>query len=104
MKETEITMMRIYITEGEGKLQELLDFLKEDQEVRGLTVFRGISGFGTTAHLHDAGLLDLSLDMPLVIELFDEPDKMQKIFQTLSSKVKSGHLVSWAAKMNINGK
>ncbi|HFE38224.1 MAG TPA: DUF190 domain-containing protein [Gammaproteobacteria bacterium] len=103
MRAAEVTIMRVYITEGEGKLNELLSFLKESQHVRGVTVFRGVAGFGPSGDIHLASLSDLSLDLPLVIEMFDEPGKMQRIFRDLCTKVKPGHIISWAGKTNIDG-
>jgi len=103
MRTSEISIMRIYVTEGEGKLKELLDFLHKKEAVRGVTVFRGIAGFGPTGEMHLSSLTDLSLDLPLVIELFDEPGKMQRLMNTLSKMVKPGHIVSWSAKMNLDG-
>jgi len=103
MRAADITVMRVYITEGEGQLNELLAFLKDEKEVRGLTVFRGISGFGPSGSVHVASLTDLSLDLPLVIEMFDEPGKMQRIFMDLSKMVKPGHILTWTGKTNIDG-
>jgi len=95
--------MRVYVTEGEGKLKELLDFLHEKEAVRGVTVFRGIAGFGPTGVVHLSSLTDLSLDLPLVIELFDEPNKMSQLMDKISTMVKPGHIVMWPAKMNLDG-
>jgi len=103
MRAAEVTAIRIYITEGEGKLNELLDFLKEKEEVRGLTVFRGISGFGPSGNVHTINLADLSLDLPLIVEMFDEPGKMQRIFKELCTMVKPGHILTWSGKTNIDG-
>jgi len=103
MRAAEITVMRVYITEGEGQLNELLSFLKDAKEVRGLTVFRGISGFGPSGSVHVSSLSDLSLDLPLVIEMFDEPGKMQRIFIDLCKMVKPGHILTWSGKTNIDG-
>lgn len=103
MRTTEISIMRVYVTEGEVKLKELLAFLRSKEDVRGVTIFRGIAGFGPTGEVHTSDLTDLSLELPLVIELFDEPGKMQRVMHHLSGMVKPGHIISWSGKMNING-
>lgn len=103
MRTSEVGVLRVYITEGERQLNDLLSFLKEKEEVRGITVFRGICGFGPSGQMHVATLSDLSLDLPLVIEMFDEPGKIQRIMKHLCEKVKPGHLLSWTAKINIDG-
>ena len=103
MNTAEVSVLRIYVTEGEAKLQELLKFLRDEEPVRGVTVFRGIAGFGPSGELHTSSLTDLSLDLPLVIELFDESGKVQRIMKSLSSIIKPGHMLTWPAKINIDG-
>jgi PII-like signaling protein len=92
-------MVRIYLTEAEAQLKPLLKLLHEDQ-VKGVTAFRGIAGFGASGKLHSSTLVDLSLDLPVVVEFFDTPEKVEKILQHLSADIKPGHMVHWAAEMN----
>jgi PII-like signaling protein len=99
MNGTDVTMVRIYITEGEGRLKELLAKLHDEEKVMGVTVFRGISGFGRSGEIHSASLLDLSMDLPIVIEFFDVPEKIDRIVAHLSGTLEPGHMVSWSARM-----
>lgn len=101
MKTTKVTMVRLYCTEGQGKLKDILSRLHDDFRVRGVTVFRGVAGFGASGELHSSGLLDLSLDLPQVIEFFDEQVKVAEILSELSSSFEPGHVVSWSAEVNI---
>ena len=101
MTTTEVTMVRIYLTEAEGRLKELLAKLHDEEKVRGVTVFRGISGFGKSGKVHSSTLLDLAMDLPVVIEFFDEPDKVSAILAHLGDSFDPGHIVSWTAKVNI---
>lgn len=100
MKHTDITMVRIYLTEGESVMKSLLARLHDEEKVWGVTVFRGISGFGRSGTVHSSGLLDLSLDLPVVIEFFDEPAKVKRILGHLKDLLPSGHVVSWPAQVN----
>ena len=100
MKFSDVTMVRIYLTETEKLLKTLLSKLHDEEKVRGVTVFRGVSGFGKSGVVHSAMLLDLSLDMPMVIEFFDEPKKIAGILTHLSSILPPGHVVSWSARVN----
>lgn len=102
MKTRDVTLVRIYCSEAEHKLESLLALLQDQEQVAGVTAFRGIAGFGSSGKMHSASLLDLSLDMPLVIEFFDEPEKVQRIMQDLNELVKPGHMVSWTAKINAS--
>ena len=79
MKHSDVTVVRIYLTEGEKLLKTLLAKLHDDEQVRGVTVFRGISGFGRSGMVHSSTLLDLSLDLPVVVEFFDTPAKVKRI-------------------------
>jgi len=101
MKTAPVTVVRIYLTEGKGQLKDLMECLHDIEKVRGVTVFRGISGFGRSGTLHSSHLLDLTSDLPLVIEFFDEPGKIQTILSHLSEKIGAGHIVSWNAEVNV---
>jgi PII-like signaling protein len=100
MKLSDVTMVRVYLTEGEHLLKTLLAKLHDDEKVRGVTVFRGISGFGRSGVVHSSTLLDLSLDLPVVIEFFDTPDKVRRILNHLKTLLPPGHVVSWPAQVN----
>jgi PII-like signaling protein len=100
MKTTEITMVRIYLTEGQHQLEPLLKVLHDQERVRGVTAFRGIAGFGESGQMHSSGLIDLSLDLPLVVEFFDAPAKVASVLEHLDELIKPGHMVSWSAHMN----
>ena len=101
MNTLEVLFVRIYLTEGEGILENLLECLHDEKKVHGVTVFRGISGFGKSGKMHSSSLLDLSLDLPLVVEFFDVPEKVNDILEYISKKVKPGHIVSWSATLMV---
>jgi len=100
MKHSDVTVVRIYLTEGERLMKTILAKLHDEEKVRGVTVFRGISGFGRSGVVHSAALLDLSLDLPVVIEFFDAPDKVRRIQNHLKDLLPPGHVVSWSAQVN----
>ena len=100
MKTTEITVVRIYLTEGETQLNNLLKRLRDWEKLRGVTVFRGISGFGESGVIHGAKFIDLSIEMPIVIEFFDVSDKITEILEHLDTFIKPGHIVTWRANVN----
>jgi PII-like signaling protein len=98
-----VTMVRVYLTESDRLLNQVMSKLHDEQKVRGVTVFRGVSGFGKSGAMHSAGLLDLSSDLPLIVEFFDEPAKASEIIEHLNSLVGPGHVVSWRADLNNLG-
>ena len=100
MKTVEVTMVRVYLTEAEAHLETLLKRLHDWEKVQGVTVFRGITGFGKSGEMHSSTLMDLAFDLPVVIEFFDEPAKVEVILEHLSKEIEPGHIVSWNARVN----
>jgi PII-like signaling protein len=100
MDTSEVTVVRIYCREGEGRLKELMHKLHDDYKVRGVTVFRGTAGYGDSGELHTSRLLDISLDLPQVIEFFDTPDKVSDILAEMDASLPAGHVLSWTAMVN----
>ncbi len=62
-------------------------------------MFRAIKGIGETGE-HSSNLLDMSLDLPLAIEFFDEPQKIETALEYLTTIVKPEHIVCWQAQAN----
>ncbi len=101
MNTTDVTMVRIYLTEGEHQFQRLMQLLHDEEKVRGVTAFRGIAGFGESGKVHSSTMLDVSLDLPMVMEFFDEPEKVARVVEHLNEIIQPGRLVSWPAKINL---
>ena len=100
MNMIEVTMVRIYLSEQSSHLENLLKRLHDWEKVRGVSVFRGITGYGENGKMHTASFVDLSLDLPLVVEFFDEPGKIEKILEHLHNTIKPRHMVKWSAWVN----
>jgi hypothetical protein len=80
--------LRIYIGDsdlwrGKSLAAVLLEQLKKEG-LAGATVFRGVAGFGAHSRIHTAAILDLSTDLPVVIEVIDTPEKIQHALETVS--------------------
>lgn len=71
MKTVDVVMVRIYIRESSHLLKGIVSYLTAEAKIRGISVFRAISGYGESGG-HGMALLDLSLDLPLAIEFFDQ--------------------------------
>jgi PII-like signaling protein len=99
MKTVDVIFVKIYITESSHMLNTIVNYLKNEAKIRGISVFRAISGFGDTGN-HTASLVDLSLDLPLAIEFFDSKDKIDPALEHLSGIIKHEHIVFWEAKAN----
>ena len=101
MNEIDVTVVRIYCTEAEHKLEPLLKLLHDQEKVAGVTAFRGVAGFGRSGKLHTSTLLDVSLNLPVVIEFFDLPEKIASVMEHLAPQIEPGHMLTWSAKANL---
>ncbi|MCG6896019.1 MAG: DUF190 domain-containing protein [Thiocapsa sp.] len=95
MSRQEALMVRVYLSESDHALKQLLDCLHNELGVCGVTVMRGIEGFGASGKRHAASLIDLSLDLPLVVEFFDRPEKAAGAIARIERFLPPGHIVSW---------
>jgi len=98
----DVTYVHIYFTESDKQLKTLLAKLHNCEKVRGVTVYRAITGFGKSGVVHSSSLVDLSLDLPLVLEFFDTPDTIERVLNDLEPDIENGHLVCWNARLNIS--
>ena len=86
-------LARVYVTEGRHQHKQLMKKLHDEENVKGVSMFRAISGFGRNGQIHSSDLLTLSFDLPIVIEFFDEDEKVDKIVKDLQGVVPAGHTV-----------
>ena len=92
-----VEIVRVYLSEHEGTLDAVLRCLHDEAPVRGVTVFRGIAGFGASRRFHEARWTDLSLDLPVVVEFFDEPATAARARTALAARVPGSPVVYWPA-------
>jgi PII-like signaling protein len=87
-------LARIYIGESDtwhGRpLYEAIVHLLRDRGLAGTTVIRGIEGFGAKHHLHTTRILSLSSDLPILIEVVDQEDRVRAILPEIDAMVGDG--------------
>lgn len=59
----------------------------------GASVLRGIEGFGASQHVHTTRLLSLSEDLPIVIVMVDEADRIERFALELDDLITEGLVV-----------
>ncbi|MDI9817824.1 DUF190 domain-containing protein [Legionella sp. W10-070] len=89
--------MRIYLSEDAPLLNEIYNFLHQ-QNIRGATIFRGVKGYGGSGKTRESTFLDMHFDLPMVLEFFDEAEKVEKILQHFSHQIEAGRILSWLAE------
>ena len=102
-KESEAILLRIFVGEsdeygGEKLYKYIIDMLKSEG-VAGATVLRGITGFGKTSHIHTTSILRLSTDLPIVIEVTDKKENIEKIKPKLDEVIKEGLITEEKVKI-----
>jgi PII-like signaling protein len=87
-------MLKIYIGESDkwqGKpLAGQLVLRLRAEGMAGATVLRGIEGFGANSRIHTAHVLRLSEDLPLVVEVVDRPERIDRILPIIDEMVGEG--------------
>ena len=82
-------LMRIYTDEkarsGHKSLFEAIVCKARDEGLGGATVLRGPMGFGHTHRIQNASILNLSGNLPLVIEIVDDEAKLRRFLSTIET-------------------
>jgi len=89
-------LLRIYVGEsdtwhGKPLYQAIVERVRQEG-MAGATVLRGIEGFGHASRLHTARILRLSEDLPVVIEIVDTAENIDRILPSLDGMVTEGML------------
>jgi len=99
-------LLKVYVGEKERfnnkpLYQYLVHWLKE-QGISGVTVFRGIEGYGHDKVLRSARLLELSSDLPMILEIVDTVDKIDLIMPELTKMVPKGLVYTVDVEIHTN--
>ena len=98
---SDASLMRIYLQESERSghqaLYEVIVSEARDAGLYGATVLRGIRGFGPSAEILSSRILDLSSDLPIVVEIIDREDRIEAFLEKINRLLEecdSGGLVT----------
>jgi len=90
-------LLRIHIGESDRwhhqALYEALVMKAREMGLAGATVLRSPMGFGASSRLHTAKILQLSSDLPMIIEIVDTEEKLNG-FLPMLDEMMSGGLVT----------
>lgn len=90
----EAKLLRIFVGESDKyKGRPLYEAIVEEAHRRGLagaTVLRGPLGYGASSRIHTAKILRISEDLPMVIEIVDEEDKISAFLPDLDEMIGEG--------------
>jgi uncharacterized protein len=92
--EGERTLMRIHIGESDrwhGKpLYDAIVELLRREKFSGATVLRGVGGFGSSSVYHTDKIMRLSQDLPIVIEVVEFAERIEKMLPQLDEMIGGG--------------
>ena len=115
MEISEAKLLRIFLGELDKihhkPLYEEIVYKAKGAGLAGATVIRGIMSYGTRNFMHTVKLLDFSEDLPVIIEIIDQEDKINKFLITVKelleqagsgglSTIENIRFISYPAKKN----
>jgi len=94
-------LLRIFIGESDKlrhvPLYEAIVKAAKTAGLAGATVWKGVMGFGPSSRIRTAKILDLSSDLPVIIEITDEESRINAFLPSLHAMfedAKSGGLIT----------
>lgn len=105
--EGESILLRVFVGESDkcknGKpVYETIVMKARELNIAGATVLRGIMGFGATSRfIHTSKLLDLSLDLPVVVEIVDSKEKIDLLLPYIDEIVEGKGGLITMEKVNV---
>jgi PII-like signaling protein len=92
--EGERTLMRIHIGEsdrwhGKPLYQAIVELLRREK-FSGVTVLRGVGGYGSSSVYHTEKILRLSQDLPIVVEVVESNERIEGILPQLDQMIGGG--------------
>jgi PII-like signaling protein len=90
---TEARLLRLFVGESDEHdghpLYEAIVIKAREMGLAGATVLRGPMGYGRSSRLHTSKILRLSEDLPVVIEIVDTPEKIDRLIAAAESMLGS---------------
>ncbi len=87
-------LLRIFLGESDKHeglpLYEWIVRKAREKELAGATVLRGLEGYGAHSRLHTAKILRLSSDLPIVVEIVDTDEKVERFLPLIDEAISEG--------------
>ncbi|MGI8419241.1 MAG: DUF190 domain-containing protein [Candidatus Levyibacteriota bacterium] len=104
-EETQAVLLRMFIGEkdkcdGQTLYEYIVQYLARNHYA-GVTVLRGIAGFGKASKVHTANILELSTDEPIIIEIVDTQEKIEEFKAAYDTWKVSGSALITEEKIKV---
>ena len=87
-------LLRIFIGESDRHeglpLYEWLLRRAREEHLAGMTVLRGLEGFGAHSRVHTAKILRLSQDLPVIVEIVDSRENIERFLEIIDGVIDEG--------------
>jgi PII-like signaling protein len=88
LEKGDATLLRIFLGEldkiGHRPLYESVLLAARSEGLAGCTVLKGILSYGASTRIHTAKLIDISEDLPIIIEIVDTSEKINNFLPTMN--------------------
>jgi PII-like signaling protein len=96
-------LLRVFIGESDQwqgtPLYRAIVLKAKELDLAGATVLRGPMGFGANSRLHTTKLLELSSDLPIIVEIVDTASKVETLLPFLDQVVQEGMITIEAVRV-----
>ena len=93
MENSSYSIMKVYSSStdrlGSRLLYEAIVYKARDAGISGVTVLRGIMGYGLSSHVHSSKFWELTEKLPVVIEMIDRHEKLEEFYSLIASDLSS---------------
>ena len=83
------TLLRIFLGEldkiSSRPLYEAILLAARKEGLAGCTVLKGVLSYGASTRIHTAKLIDISEDLPIIVEIVDKPEKINNFLPKVNS-------------------
>jgi PII-like signaling protein len=100
-------LLRIFVGEADRidhkPVYELIIKAARDHSISGATVLRGIMSYGASTRIHTAQFIEISQDLPIIVEIVDTEETMNAFIPAINQifeKSKRGGLIT-TEKVNV---
>jgi PII-like signaling protein len=87
-------LLRIFIGESDRyrhkPLYEAIVLKARELHLAGATVLRGPMGYGASSRIHTAKIIQLSMDLPFIVEIVDTEEKINGFLPVLDEMMNGG--------------